>query len=469
MSGISFIGSYSGIDKNTIDQLIQAESIPLIRLQNQKENIVKEQNVWKDVNTRLNNLFDKVKVFQDPKFYDSRTGTSSSNDYVGITTTDKAIAGDYKVYVERLATSTSITGNKIDGVEDINKALGKSGSLNIGLSGEDGNSLSIEVTEEDSLKDIVNKINDLSKDFKDENGEKIKGTGVQATIIDNRIVLNSSKTGDRDISISGDLTDELGLSGEGVTTAKGTNAKFTINGIEVERDTNSVSDVVDGVTIKLKKEHKEGESANLKVDIDYGKIEKAVKDFVDQYNSTMNFLEENIKAGDPDVKNSAGALSGDSGLKRLHDELRKMATSVISRDPNGINDISELGVTTKDKGGDLSLDMDVLRKALKEDSKSVMDFFYKKEENGKVSGYAEMLNGKIDQFVSKKNGIIKHKNESYDTTLKDINNRIETFNERIKRKEEYYIKKFTALDTVMMQAEGQMSWLQSQISAMNPQ
>ena len=37
----------------------------------------------------------------------------------------------------------------------------------------------------------------------------------------------------------------------------------------------------------------------------------------------------------------------------------------------------------------------------------------------------------------------------------------------MERKEKHYIKMFTALDVAMMQAEGQMSWLQSQIDSMN--
>lgn len=478
MSGINFLGSYSGIDRNTIDQLIKAESMPLVRLKGQKDNIIKEQGVWKDVNTRLNNLFDKIKVLQDPKFFNARKGTSTSDEHVMISTNEKAIAGDYKVSIERLATSTSIIGKKIDGIEDASKELGKTGKFIIKSAAkkDDGSTFSgvegleIDIKEEDSLKDIVNKINDVSKDFKDADGKTVKGTGVKASIIDNHIVLTDTKTGNREIEledVEGNLTSELGLKGDGVELTEGTTAKFSVNGISVERNTNDVSDVIEGVTIKLRKTHDEGKSDTIKVDLDYEKAEKTIQEFVDQFNSTMSFIEENIKAGDPEVSGSGGALSGDSGLKRLHDELRKMATEIVSRDSGSIKDISEIGITTTDKSGTLSLNSAELQKALKEDSQKVMDFFFKKGEDGKVSGFADKMNGKIDQFISKKNGIIKGKNESYDKVLKDINTRMESFTERIARKEAYYIKKFSELDNVMMKAEGQMSWLQSQVSGMN--
>lgn len=475
MGGINFLGSYSGIDKSTIDQLMKAESMPLLRLKSQKENIMKEQAVWKDVNTRLNNLFDKIKVLQDPKFFNARKGSSSSEDHIKVSASENAIAGDYKVSVERLASSTSIIGNKIEGIEDGNKALGKSGKFIIksaekkedGSTFEDVKGMEIEINEEDSLKDIVNKINDASKDSKDADGNKVKGTGVKASIIDNHIVLTDTKTGSREISLEdleGNLSQDLGLKGDGVKVEEGTTAKFTVNGIEVERDSNDVSDVVEGVTLKLRKTHENGKFDTVSVDMDYEKAEETIKDFVDQFNSTMSFIEDSIKVGNPDIEGSGGTLSKDSGLKRLHDELRKMVTEIMPGGPDSIRDISELGITTTDKSGTLKFDASEFKKALKENGQKVMDFFYTEGKDGKVGGFAEKLNHKIDQFISKKNGIIKSKNQSYDNVLKDISARMESFNARIEKKEAYYIKKFGELDNIMMKAEGQMAWLQAQVN-----
>jgi len=67
MAGISFIGSYSGIDQATIDKLMEVEKLPLVQLSNKKTDITAKQNAWKDVNTRLNSLFEKLKALQNPK------------------------------------------------------------------------------------------------------------------------------------------------------------------------------------------------------------------------------------------------------------------------------------------------------------------------------------------------------------------------------------------------------------------
>ena len=97
----------------------------------------------------------------------------------------------------------------------------------------------------------------------------------------------------------------------------------------------------------------------------------------------------------------------------------------------------------------------------------VQNFFYSKNNDGKEIGFVSRLNGYIDSFSSS-SGIIKGKTDSFDRSLKDINKQVESFNLRMVKKEAYYVNMFANLDTAMMQAESQMSWLTSQVSAMTP-
>ena len=60
----STLGSYSGITSQEIDQLIEAESAPLIRMNNQKSLILEQQNAWKDVRLRLNTFSKNVETLQ---------------------------------------------------------------------------------------------------------------------------------------------------------------------------------------------------------------------------------------------------------------------------------------------------------------------------------------------------------------------------------------------------------------------
>ncbi len=465
MTKINLMGSYSGIDQNTIDQLMEAHRIPLNSLNNKKTNITEKQNAWKDINTRLNSLFDKLKTLESPSTFTSKTTTTTNDKIVTMSATTDAAIGNYDIYVKQLATSTRVVGGKVlEEGQKITDKLGKSGEFTI--TNAEGKSIKIEVGTEDSLKDIVKNINEATY----EDGETEKSIGVKATIVDGRIVLTDEKTGARDIKVEGDAAGDLKLNIPEDEKMKGQQAEFTINGIEVKSNSNTVTDVLEGVTINLHKAHGEGESDTVKIGIDSEKATKAIKEFVDQYNSVMGFIEDKLKAGDPDVPGSKGILSGDSNLSRLHSTLRHLVTDILTDDKDSIKDISELGVSTKDKSGKLEFDSSKFIKALEENPNKVIDFFKGTEETG---SYVGKINKEIDAYISTKKdengrtGMIKSTMESFEQSIKDINKQIEVFNDRMEQKEQRYIKMFTALDVAMMQAESQLSWLQGQVDAMN--
>ncbi len=481
MAGINFIGSYSGIDKSAIEKLIETEKLPLVQLSNKKITITEKQNAWRDINTRLNSLFEKIKVLKNQDTYSSKTAKSSNDKIVTMSPSKNAVEGTYKINVEKLATNSSIISGEIDlkGGNTSSK-LGIEGSFVIRnndykIGDGENNSATITIKEEHSLKDIVNEINSFTKDRKDPNDNSItiKGTGITATIIDNKLVLTDSKTGARKITLEDGEGENSILSKLGLPKGEnegGQDAIFTINGVEVKRSTNTISDAIDGVTINLLKEHKDGEYDTVTVSLDTEKATKAIQDFVDQYNSTIKFIEDKLAAGDPKVPGSAGTLAGDGTLMRLHSSLRNMVTSSLGNEKTNIKDISQLGVSTIDKFGQLKFDSSKLTKALEDDIQNVINFFDSKtEKDGKEKeiGFVSRINTYIDGFISSNEGVIKTKTEGYDKTLKDINRQIETFNKRMEKKEEYYIKMFTALDVAMMKAESQMNWLQGQIDAMN--
>ena len=459
MSGINFIGSYSGIDQSVIDQLMEVERLPLRQYESKKSSITQKQNAWKDINTRLNNLFNKLKTLQSKDTFTAKTAKSSNEEIVAVSTSNKAVEGTYDIEVKKLATNTKMVSS---GINTDSFTIEKDEKLEIILDGDEENKIEIDVKAGDSLKDIVSKINSFTRD-----------SGISATLINNNegsshLVLTDIK-GAREITLKDEegLLNQLGLANPD-KYEKGQEAQFIINGVEVKSSTNTITDVVEGLTIDLKKASA-GQSVRVTVGIDYEKVEKAIKEFVDQYNSTMTFIEEKLAAGNPDIAGSGGVLAGDGTLMRLHSSLRNFVTSsLFKNDYDGYKDISQLGVTTIDKYGQLQFDASKLREALEENPDKVMEFFFGiGEGEEKVEGFVDRLNNYIDSFISTKNGIIKNKNESYDKVLKDLNRQIERFNDRMEKKEEQYIRIFTALDMAMMQAESQMNWLVGQIDALN--
>lgn len=483
--GMSFIGSYSGIDQATIDQLMEAERIPLNHMTRKKENIVEKQNAWKDINTRLNSLFEKMEALKKADSFDTKKAISSDDKYVSMTAGTKAAEGKYTINVEKLASNSSLVGKKATIGKDEDgkpaKIGGSGGTFTIKNADEGSTAAVIKVGPEDTLKDIVDSINNTTKDYKvNETDEKAtKGTGISASIVDGRIVLTDENTGARNITVDAendDVLSKIGLdntgewkdydkddatSGYGLKT--GQKAEFTLNGIKIERDTNTINDAIEGVTINLSKVHDSGQTDTVTVSADTEKAAKLVKDFVDQYNSTMQFISDKTAGGDPEKPGSKGILAGESGLVRLQSSLRRAVTGILGDDNEGINTAHKIGITTTDKTGKLTFDKDKFLEALEGDKEGVMNFLNPKE----GEGFIERVNKEIDLFISKKDGIIKSQNESFERTQKDLSKQIENFEARMVKKEAYYVKTFTALDVAMMKAEDQMGWLVGQIDSMN--
>lgn len=471
MAGINTLGSFSGIDQSTIDKLMQIEKLPLQRIQVQQKAVGAQKDAWKDVNTRLKSLFDRIKDLKNPAVFNSM-GAKLLGDkkIISASAGSDAVAGVYHVDVKNLASYARVQGTKVqvEGMDaGADKALGVSGKLVLNYNGkeEDAEKFTIDIKDTDNFREITKNINAKTKD-----------TGVSATVIDSRLVLTDSKTG-REIDLVGtdeNVRDGLGLKAgvvftdgkdEFISTA-GDKARFTINGVAMESETNTIKDAVLGLNITLNKTGEE----TITVEPDRERLTKAVKDFVDQYNSTLSFLQEQSAPGVVSKERNAdgayvttgrGTLAGESTLKTLQNELQRMVGGFA-----GGGSLSQLGITTSnDRSGKLEFDSEKFMKEFDKDSEKITNFFI--TEN---TGFVDRVNNKIENYISDKdNGIIKNKNKSLDQSLKDISDRIEIFNQRITKKEEMYIKKFAALDQAMMKSEEQMSWLMGQISAMNGQ
>lgn len=475
ISSSSYMGQYTGITSDTIDQLLQSDELRKTVIQNKIDKINTKSQAWTDISTRLGNLTSKLDVLQDEATYQTKKVTSSDDTIATISGTSDSMEGSYDLVVKQLATSSKITGgvvSKADGTTKISTkdALGYSGKLTITNGATDGSdtalTVEIDVKATDSLKDIANAINN-AKDPSDSTGTK--GAGLKATIVNNQLVVSSEEMGDRTLTIGGDLKDSLGFRDS--QTTKGQSAKFTLDGIEMERNSNTPTDVVDGVTLNFKKADA-SKTITLGLTNDTDKELSAVKDFVSQYNSVMSFLSEKMDVGDPSKSdNTTGALAGDSTLISLQSKLQ--STVLGGKSVNGVSAVT-LGLSV-DRNGTLSLDETKFKAQLAKNPNAVKDFFfvdtstkYAAEKTG--TGYTADFKAVIDRYTSTKSGsegVISLRKASYQSEIKDYNKQIERITEQIATKRARYVTMFTNLDTAIGNLQSQFSYFQSQNSSSN--
>ncbi len=108
-----FSGIASGIDtKSIIQGLIDAKKGPVTIMQAKVVSRRRESDAIKDINSRLNNLLAKVKLFEDATLLQGRIASvtaGGTNATISVSASTTATIGNFKVTVEQLATATSLT------------------------------------------------------------------------------------------------------------------------------------------------------------------------------------------------------------------------------------------------------------------------------------------------------------------------------------------------------------------------
>jgi flagellar hook-associated protein 2 len=141
--------------------------------------------------------------------------------------------------------------------------------------------------------------------------------------------------------------------------------------IIVNSPTNTVTGVIDGVTLNLLKVSDSGPNT-LKIALNEASIISNIEDFVDKYNTVVGYLDE-LMDYDPETE-EAGLLIGDSSLMRLQNSLHNLVTNSIPGLNTNLNRLMHIGITTQ-PDGTLTLDKETLSEKINEDLQGVMDLF----------------------------------------------------------------------------------------------
>jgi flagellar hook-associated protein 2 len=304
-------------------------------------------------------------VFRDRAAYlTAAGGESEAADLLDVTVDDGTDLGSYDIVIEQVATAAKEAS---DSQTSSDSALGYDGVFSLGL--EDGDSAEITVTAEMTLTDLKEAINGRSG-----------STGVKASIIavsgdQHVLVLTATDTG-KAITTSASAGDDV-LAGLGVTDGVGgfanelqaaQDAILTVDGLAVSRDSNDISDVLDGVTLHLYEAAPET-TVTVEVDEDLSGIKEAVETFVEAYNAFRAFVTTNQETDSTGVAAEDAVLFGDSLLRAASTALQTRLTAGIG----GVS-LADFGITmTSDN--QLDIDDEALNAALLEDADALQDFF----------------------------------------------------------------------------------------------
>ncbi len=248
-------------------------------------------------------------------------------------------------------------------------------------------------------------------------------------------------------------------------TYSGTDALVSLNGAAAQSyDSNTINGLVPGVSLSLKSL---GESA-VSVERDVDGMVDTVKDFVDQYNNVLTYI--NGKLNETKVENPStvsdklqGAFVGDSLIMDTKSDLISMVTQAAPGLTSALKHLSQIGIdTTSDnygKAGTLTLDETQLRAALESDPESVEALF-----NDPTEGIMTKLKEKLGSMTDPIYGSFTLEEKAITDNNSDINKRIGDMEERLTKREEQLKLEFANMESAVAQLNSMGSALTSMMA-----
>lgn len=485
MPAIQSLGVGSGIDANSIvTQLMAVERRPLSQLQKNASSVQTQISVYGNVKSRLDTLqsaLDKVKSTSNwsPTTVDNAGSTS-----VAATVSGSPATGDVTVSVSRLAQSQSVasepfTSSTVTGGGTLKITLGKWDAGFANFTERNPNkavTVSITASPDLTLEAVRDAINasvaqeratklatPSGPDFPDVTASVVKDAS------GSRLVLRSNTTGqDSGFEVSQGTTPVTGdiqkllfrKSGNTPPPAAGqiaraaANLDATVNGVPVSLATNTMTDVVQGLTIEAKAVTTTEQK--LTVSRDNEALKKNINEFLTAFNDVVTYTTQQT-AYNATTK-QGGPLQGDRTALALLSQLRQMATNAssattaFSGTAGQASRLSDIGITLQ-RDGTLKADTSKLDKALGNLPELTKLFTQVNTTNTANQGVAQNL-ATLVRAVTGTDGSIASRQSGLSAALTRNQADQTRINERLAQVEARLRAQYTALDKRMAGLNG---------------
>jgi flagellar hook-associated protein 2 len=434
MAGIQLSGLASGMDTaSLISQLMAIERTPRTKITFDQSATTRRQSLLQDINTKLTALKSANDDLKSATTWlDTQSVESGDATKLTATRTGGAPPGGYDVSISQLATAERRTyGFQSPAADGPLKILNQNGTERA----------SIDLKAGASVDDAVSAINSSTD------------ANIYAVNVNGDLVLAAKATGD--------------------------SSQFSATGAGAERQSNTITDALPGVTLTLKGKTAVGSTVGLSVGTpgpDRDAIATKVQNFITAYNALVTTTRADLdEKRVPKAANSAdaqkGTLFGDSGLSSMLSSFRASVSAPIAG-LSGLTALTDLGISTGAANtgaavnqdavdGKLVLDTTKLNAALDANPLGVRKLL------GGLSGtdgFAQSF-GALLAPLQGTGGIFDARVTAATKDLSDIADKLTTFDARMDAKENAYNKKFTALEQAMQKSQAVGSSLTSYLAS----
>jgi flagellar hook-associated protein 2 len=284
------------------------------------------------------------------------------------------------------------------------------------------NGVSIGYTENDTLQDVMNRIN-----------ESAAGVTAIYDISQGAFSLTNKSTGNVGISVSengttGTLGAALGLTTG--TILSGSDATFSVNGGDpLTSRSNVLDETAHGIT-GLSVTANSISNQILTVAGDYGLAKDSLNDFITKYNAVQNAIEKYTKVTVTGDKVSSAILAGDREFSTLSRSLRTMLYQVGDGVSGSVQRLSDLGINFAGIEPTISLTKSSqLESKLATAADDIAEYF-STTDGGLIDRLDTLLSSYVSDSGSASGGLkaqldsITNQNKSLDKQIEDVERRL---------------------------------------------
>ena len=459
MASISSAGIGSGLDVNSIiSQLMAIEKQPLVALQTKETAIQSTVSEYGKIKSAVSALRDVAAKLGGTTGW-NQTLATSSNSAVGASS-NSAASGSYSVEVQALASTqtvamaTPVPLTTKPGSGTLRIELGTWSNAQKNFTAKPGaTAIDISIASSDTLVEVRDKVN-------------AAGAGVTALIMTDaagsRLVFRSNETGAgnafRTSGISSLTFDPSKGGTKLVQTQAAADAAATINGLDVTSSSNSLTTVIEGLTLNLTAVTTAPVIVNVAADT--VAMKKTISEFAEAYSAVVKLIAADTKY-DPVAKKGA-ILQGDSAATGIQRQLRTLAGSASSAS-TAFGHLSDIGLELQ-ADGSMTVNATRLDSALANVAELKKMFSASSATNPALDGFGKRFRVLADSMIGI-GGAITSRTDGLGQRLQRNQKDQDAMELRLAAIEKRYRAQYTALDTAMARISTQSAYITQQVAA----
>ena len=448
MSGtITALGLGSGIDlQGTLDSLREIDEAVITEKETKKSEFETQLNEFTVLQEKLLDMKSYALELSLQSTFIARNATVSDESVLALSATEGATVQSTAINVEALADKSSwISAGAADketvvfeaGNEETTTFSYQVGDIMVNLDVAGGTTLT-------ELADLINNSAD--------------NPGVTASLVDNgdsdnpyQLVLQADETGEKNrITILTQLAG-LNLTEKGGADGASLNAQFSVGGIDYQRQSNTITDVIASVQFTLQGTG----SSTISVSNDEEKIKELITNLVSAYNEIITEITANT---DYDTDTEELGILSSTGFADLPYSMQTLMNTFANGGTNSpVTSIFDLGLSYE-SDGTITIDEEVLAEMTADHFDDVAIFFNGDEDND-IEGLAEKMSDFLRNAATEDEGICASETSLAEQRIDSLEEQIERDTERLDKKYEILAKQYAALDTYLNEMENMSDYL----------